>query len=130
MTSVSFKYMVSIACALFVDSRLLNQSCFLFFFVVAEMSREIFFAGAAFRRVFSILVVLFALLECQEQDRILLLEDPETALHPSLYRPFLNKVLSLADEQPHKVQVVIVSNARALLEILPSEVPYARHFFT
>ena len=64
--------------------------------------------GAAFRKVFTALVLLWVLAECPQTRKFYLMEEPEALLYPSFTARFTSVLLQTANTA--QIQVVIATN--------------------
>jgi predicted ATP-dependent endonuclease of OLD family len=80
---------------------------------------EIALAGAALRKIFVAFGLLFTLLETQEQDRIFLMEEPESQLYPALMQSFMALFFEVSDKN---VQVITTTNSHQVLDMFSPSV--------
>ena len=85
---------------------------------------EITLTGAAFRKVFTALVLLWVLAECPQATKFYLMEEPETQLYPSLTARFISVMLQTANTA--QIQVIITSNTNNVIEIFNEKVALNR----
>jgi predicted ATP-dependent endonuclease of OLD family len=76
------------------------------------VTTEVMLAGAAFRKVFVALVLLFTLAEKPEAQRVFLIEEPESMLYPVLQRVFIQTLLDLC--KIHRIQLLATSNSDSI----------------
>jgi len=76
---------------------------------------EIMFAGSAFRKTFSMLVLLYSLIATPGKYRILLIEELESQLYPTLQHKLLCIVERLTSI--HKIQLLLASNSDQVMKI-------------
>jgi predicted ATPase len=70
---------------------------------------EIMFTGAALRKVFVALVLLYTLIDLPEKQRVFLIEEPEAQLYPVLQRKFLALLIDVAKK--NRIQFFVTSNS-------------------
>jgi hypothetical protein len=81
---------------------------------------EIAFTGSAFRKIFTALVLFYAVVEATQKTKIYLIEEPETQLYPSLTSRFINMLVEKAKKED--IQMVITSNAHRVFELFSERV--------
>jgi len=82
---------------------------------------EIMFAGSALRKTFTTLVLLYSLIATAEQAKVLLIEELEAQLYPTLQRKLLCIVERVATT--HRVQLFLTSNTDQVMQIFsPNEI--------
>lgn len=80
---------------------------------------DIMFAGAAFRKVFATFVLLHTLLNCKEDKKILLLDQPEALLYHSVKHIFIEKLFEYCKD---KVQIIVATTSHWITTLVPHHV--------
>jgi hypothetical protein len=89
-------------------------------YLVDETGRtEMIFVGAALRKVFTCLVLLFSLLETTQAHRIFLIEEPEAQLYPLIQQRFVQQLKFLCKD---KVQLFMTTNAKDTMDLFSAKV--------
>lgn len=73
---------------------------------------EIMLAGAALRKVFSALVLLYTLAETEQRQRIYLIEEPDALLYPLLQTQFMAILIEVCNQ--YQIQLFVSSNSDAV----------------
>jgi hypothetical protein len=79
------------------------------FAVQNDQKVEIMFQGAAFRKVFATFAILYTLASAIEHNRILLIEEPEALLYPTLQRKLLEVLFEVTTT--YQIQLIVTSNS-------------------
>jgi predicted ATPase len=83
---------------------------------------EIMYTGAAFRKIFTTLLLLYTLLTAPEAQKVFLIEEPEALLYPSIHERFMQCILQLCKD---KVQLIITSNSNSTFSFVDHKVHYS-----
>ena len=88
---------------------------------------EIAFAGGAFRKTFTALVLLYVLVEAKEWTKLFLMEEPELQLHPRIHQEFMTLILQVT--QNFKIQLIVTTNSHLTMDLFKPRVQLCFHFF-
>jgi len=95
-------------------------------FIIEESGdkMEVTFSGSSFRKAFTTLVLLFTLAKTKERNRILLIEEPEALISPSLTQSalqlsFLTGILELS--RRNGIQLIFTSNSHIMRSLIPPQ---------
>lgn len=79
------------------------------FIVQDDCSVEVMFTGSALRKTFATLILVFTLAAVDEKSRVLLIEELEDQIYPTLQKKLASHIVRIAEQ--HKMQLIVTSNS-------------------
>jgi AAA15 family ATPase/GTPase len=84
-----------------------------------DLRTEVMFSGSAIQKVFGTFILLFWLIECKENVKVFLMEEPEAILYPSIVQKFIQTIQELCTQ--HTVTLIVTSNSQYVLDNFKQE---------
>jgi hypothetical protein len=75
--------------------------------------------GSAFQKIISILILAYTLIDFEEPIKVLLLEEPEAMLYPTLILKFFNRLYTLMSRS--NIQLIVASNCHQIIDCFPKD---------
>ena len=76
--------------------------------------------SAACRKLFTVFVLLHCLIEATDRVKLLLMEEPESQLHPTLHPDLMDLLIQVTKEE--KIQLIATTNSQETLKMFKPEV--------